>query len=321
MIIKEFWHTSPLESKIKSRDYLEIGNNVVVESLFSLVSNGTERIVAKGLVPEELKNIMQVPFMEGSFDFPVKYGYSLVGKVLQGERSLIGKTVHIMHPHQDYAIIPENHLTLIPKSVPPQRAVLASNFETAVNAVWDSNISIGDTILVCGFGIIGALISLIAKDIPGVHVFVHEIDTKRKQIAASLGFSIFEANMINSQQFDLAFNTSVSAGALQLCIDTTLPNSKIIEVSWYGKSPVNIRLGGSFHTGRKQIVSSQVSAIPLNKQNRYNFKTRKQLVFDLLQNEVFDKLPLQIIAFDEMPELFHQMRNNVYKEFATIVKY
>lgn len=321
MLIKEFWHTSQLNSEIQSTICPDIGQNILVKSTYSLVSTGTERIVANGLVPEELRKGMQVAFMKGSFDFPLKYGYSLVGKVLQGNRLLEGKTVHIMHPHQDYAIVPETHLTVVPDSVPAIRAVLASNMETAINAIWDSNISIGDTILVCGFGIIGALISLIARDIPGVKVYVHETEPGRKKIAASLGLSIFDANLPAIQQFDIAFNSSASEEALQLCIDTTKKNSKIIEVSWYGQKSVKISLGGSFHTERKQIVSSQVSEIPIHKQNHFDFTRRKQLVFDLLQNEIFDKLPFQVIAFDKMPELFQQLRSNNYKEFATIVKY
>lgn len=322
MISKEFWHINHRESEIREKELVTIDKcNLLIKSMYSFVSTGTEKIVANGLVPAELKDIMKVPFMEGRFDFPVKYGYSLVGKVIQGNPAWIGKTVHLMHPHQDYIVADETVLTIVPESIPAQRAVLASNMETAVNAIWDSGISIGNTVIICGFGIIGALIAIVARQIPGVNISIHETDINRRKLAASLGFEIYDTETPGFIAFDIAFNTSASGEALQLCIDTTLPQSKIIEVSWYGLTPVNIRLGGSFHVGQKQIIASQVSTIPLKKQSHFSYKRRKQLVFELLQNNIFDQLPFQFVEFENLPEVFNQLRNNKYKEFATIVNY
>jgi threonine dehydrogenase-like Zn-dependent dehydrogenase len=322
MIVHELWHIDPFHSEIRETNYPKIQTGLqTIQSVYSLVSTGTERLVANGLVPDSLKEIMKVPFMQGSFDFPLKYGYSLVGKVIKGDQALVGKTVHLMHPHQDYVIVPAGYLTIIPDAIPPQRATLAGNLETAVNAIWDSEISLGNRIIICGFGVVGALIAILAGQIPSTTVVIHETDLKRKEVAHTMGFEIFENENKSFQLFDIAFNTTASGEALQLCIDTTLPKSKIIEVSWYGSNAVNIRLGESFHTGQKQIVASQVSNIPQNKQSHFNQSRRKLLVFDLLRKDIFDKIPFHPVDFMQLPAVFDQIRNKTWDHFATLVKY
>jgi threonine dehydrogenase-like Zn-dependent dehydrogenase len=322
MIVSEWWHIDHIHSEILEKNYSDIEPDMqIVKSTYSLISVGTERLVAKGLVPDALKETMRVPFMQGSFDFPLKYGYSLVGIVIKGKPSLVGKTVHLMHPHQNFAIVPAEHLTIVPDSVPSQRAVLASNMETAVNAIWDSGISFGERIIICGFGVIGASIAILASQIPSTRVVIHETNPNRKNVALSMGFELFDTRNSGTQLFDVAFNTSASGEALQVCIDNTMPKSKIIEVSWYGINSVNVSLGGSFHTGQKQIVSSQVSNISENKQSHFNHLRRKQVVFDLLQNSIFDQLPFHFVDFKQLPNVFEQLRNDSYDQFATIVKY
>ena len=43
---------------------------------------------------------MRAPFMAGSFPFPVKYGYSIVGRIEDGPAELLGRDVFVLHPHQ-----------------------------------------------------------------------------------------------------------------------------------------------------------------------------------------------------------------------------
>ena len=158
MIIKEFWHTGPDQSTIIEKETATPGGStLLIKSMYSLVSTGTERIIATGKVPAEVQQFMTVPYMEGNFNFPVKYGYSLVGEVISGDEDLKGKLVHLMHPHQDLVMANSADIFPVPEGIPPQRAVFASNMETALNVVWDGNIGPGDRVLVCGFGNIGAL--------------------------------------------------------------------------------------------------------------------------------------------------------------------
>jgi len=168
------WHLSPTLSTLKQEESTIFGTQQIhIKSLYSLISTGTERLVATGKVPRKMHDPMRVPFMEGNFDFPVKYGYSLVGQIESlGEHQ--GKLVHLLHPHQDLLTIDNQIISYIPTEIPAKRAALASNIETALNAIWDSGVSVGDKVVVCGFGMIGGLVARLLSLLPAVEVVVLE---------------------------------------------------------------------------------------------------------------------------------------------------
>jgi len=317
----ELWHESAVKSAIRTVDLPQGGENqVLIESEYSLISLGTERLVAKGLIPHSISEEMQVPYMEGAFSFPCKYGYSLVGKVIHGPAGYLGRRVHVMHPHQDHAWVDIGSVYTLSEGIPPQRAVLASPLETAINAIWDSEISVGDSILVVGFGLVGALICLVAAGIPGVQVQVHETNENRRSMAAKLGFGLYQEKFPRVV-FDKAFNTSADEGGLQLCIDKTGNEGTIIEVSFYGVRQVSVMLGAGYHTGRKRIIASQVSRIPANRLVRWDYYRRKQLVFDLLKNDSFDSLMGESIPFTDSPDFFNTLRKGSIDAISVIINY
>ena len=138
-----------------------------VRSLFSGVSRGTERLVLAGLVPPSEWTRMRAPLQDGDFPFPVKYGYCAVGIVEAGPDALLGRTVFCLHPHQDCFIAPVGTLAVVPQDVPPRRAVLAANVETALNGLWDSGAGPADRIAVIGGGVVGLLTGYLAAGLPG----------------------------------------------------------------------------------------------------------------------------------------------------------
>ncbi len=320
MTICELWHSSSEKTLIIPKEYIvDDPSKILIKTSFSLISTGTERIVSKGLIPAQLWQSMKVPGMEGSFAFPLKYGYSLVGEVIEGDKKWIGKQVHLMNPHQDFVHVSPDHIYVIPEEVPPSRAVVASLMETAVNAVWDSNISIGDSVLVNGFGIIGALLTCVINQIPGVRVFVHEPNINRQQIAKSMDFNLFQNR--EEEKFDIAFNASANSEGLQFCIDKTEYEGTIVEMSWFGTESVELKLGANFHVQRQRIISSQVSKIPGIKLNRWNFKRRKALVFELLKNPIFDLLLKTQVPFSKAPETFDSIRKGNMNDICITFTY
>ena len=315
MMVRELWHTTSEKTLIIPVDYDTTDTTkILIKTSYSMVSTGTERIVSTGQVPPQLWQSMQVPNMAGSFAFPLKYGYSLVGKVIGGDKNWIGKYVHLMNPHQDFALVTPEQVSLIPDEVPAQRAVLASVLETAVNAVWDSGISIGDIVLVNGFGIIGALIASVASQIPGVKLYVNDTNINRKQLASLMGFKMIEDK--DTEQFDIAFNASAKGEGLQFCIDRTAYEGTIVELSWFGTGMVELKLGANFHVRRQRILSSQVSQIPGIKLNRWNYKRRKDLVFELLKNPMFDVLLKTQVPFSDAPKTFDLIRKGNSNEIC-----
>lgn len=277
----------------------------LVRSHFSAVSPGTERLVFAGDVPEALRGEMRVPYMAGDFGFPLKYGYSLVGRVeASGDAALLGRLVHLMHPHQECAIARDEDLFAIPEGVPAARATLAANLETAVNAIWDSGVAIGSRCLVVGFGVLGSLIARLLAAMAGTIVVVCDKDAAQRALAAELGFTACAPDEA-AGPFDVAFHVSASAEGLQLCIDATGFEATIVEASWYGTRAVELRLGGSFHNQRKRIVSSQVSSIAPPMRARWSYRRRKALVFDLLRDPAFDRHITEHVAFADLPAWFN----------------
>lgn len=319
MTIRELWHISPSKTIIKTAD-LDISDpeKLLIKTLYTLISSGTESVVCKGNVPPEIWNSMQVPNMEGGFVFPLKYGYSLVGEVIKGDEKWMGKKVHLMNPHQDYAFVLPEQVTEIPPDIPPQRAVLASIMETAVNAVWDSKISTGDCILVNGFGVVGAVVAILVSQFPGVQLCVHEINEERVQLAQSLGLN---TDIGKCEQFDVSFNTSSTGSGLQYCIEKTGFEGSIIELSWFGSNMVELNLGALFHIRRQRIIGSQVSSIPGFKVNRWDKERRKNLVFDLLKNKLYDSLLETKVHFMEGPAIFDMLRNDSKNKVCYIFQY
>ncbi len=317
--MQALWHLNSSVSKIQHDEEANSEGDCLVQARYSLISLGTERTIALGKVPPPLFESMKVPYMEGNFTFPVKYGYSLVGVVKEGPTQLLEKAVHLMHPHQDYCRVQATDLFLIPKAIPLKRATLASNMETAVNAVWDSQISLGDRVLVVGFGLIGSLVALLAKQLPGVEVQITETNELRKQKAQELKFAVI--NDLEKDRYDIAFHTSGTAQGLQTAIDAVGMEGRIVELSWYGDKTVELNLGTQFHTLRKKIVSSQVSSIPANKRHRWNYHRRKQTVFKLLENPIYDQLLDAEIPFFQTPQVFHQIRTGQWQPLTALVKY
>lgn len=307
MIATALWHQSTKQSILKKEQLLSPSDKeVVLLASYTLISNGTEKLVAKGLIPQSLSTQMRVPFMGGDFSLPIKYGYSMVGQI-EGKAGADFPYYHVMHPHQDRMVIPHTSLYQIPKTVPPKRAVLASNLETAVTAIWDGEVSIGDRVLVVGFGLIGSLVARLLSLLPAVQVFIAEQNDYRQQVAKQMGFN----KMGEEQGFDIAFNTSANATGLQTCIDRVGKEGMVVELSWFGSQPSSIQLGGSFHYDRKQIISSQVSQIPTEKSNRWDYLRRKQVVFELLQYSFFDQHLTHEIPFAKSPLFFKDLRENV----------
>ena len=304
VIAKSLWHLDQDRSAVREEVVSARGDQLLVRAQYSLISLGTERLISGARVPEALHQQMQVPYMAGNFLLPVKYGYSLVGRVHEPGAPIHQNLVHLMHPHQSMCCVSPDSLTEIPPDVPARRATLASNLETALNAVWDSEVGIGDRTLVVGFGLIGSLVARLLQLMPAVDVAIVEHDANRKAIALEMGFTVHE----DGAPYDVAFHTSASQEGLQKCIDSVGLEGRIVELSWYGDCTVELQLGGEFHAMRKQIVSSQVARIKSDRQSRWDLRRRKEVVFELLKNPVFDSHITHHVSLTEAAELFIRWR-------------
>ena len=172
-----FWVTEPGRGEIRPVALAEPGpDEVLVRTLRTGVSRGTETLVFGGRVPESQYATMRAPFQEGDFPGPVKYGYLNVGVVERGPSGLVGRTVFCLYPHQTAYVVPASAVTVVPDGVPPARAVLAGTVETAVNALWDARPLVGDRVAVVGAGMVGCCVARLMAGVPGTTVTLVDVD-------------------------------------------------------------------------------------------------------------------------------------------------
>ena len=276
---------------------------VLVRALFSGISRGTEALVFGGKVPDQEKERMRGPHMGGEFSFPVKYGYSMVGCVEDGPADMIGQEVFCLHPHQSAFTTTQEMVTTLPAGLPPERAVLAANMETALNIVWDAHILPGDRVVVFGAGVVGALVAFIAARIIGTDVVLVDHNPARRQIAEKLDVAFVESGALEGE-FDILINASAAAQALVTALDHAAFEARIVEASWYGDSQVTLPLGGAFHSRRLSLISSQVGAPPPERRARWSFSRRLSKALDLLRDDRLDALISGQTVFEDIVEAY-----------------
>ena len=273
----------------------------VVRSLFSGISRGTERLVFNGEVGRSEWERMRCPNQEGAFPFPVKYGYCATGVVEVGPGELLGRTVFCLHPHQDHFNAPLATLVPVPDGVPARRATLAANMETALNALWDSAAGPGDRIVVVGAGVVGLLVAALAARLPGAEVTVVDVDESRRPVAQTLGARFAPPKQAPGDA-DIVFHASATAAGLNAAISCAGFEGTIVEMSWYGDKPVQVDLGGAFHSRRLKLVSSQVGHVSPGRRSRWTHRRRVEAAVGLLAAmPALDVLVAEEIAFEDAP--------------------
>jgi NADPH:quinone reductase-like Zn-dependent oxidoreductase len=302
-----FWLREPGCGEIRTVTLPDPGrDDVVVRTLRSAVSRGTEALVFRGGVPPEQYAAMRAPFQEGEFPGPVKYGYLSVGAVEQGPPQLRGRTVFCLYPHQTAYVVPAAAVSIVPDGVPAARAVLAGTVETAVNALWDAAPLVGDRVAVVGAGMVGCCVARLLHRFPGVQVTVVDVDPGRAAVAAALGVE-FALPAEATDGCDLVVHTSATSAGLQRSLDLLAPEGTVIDLSWYGDAEVRLSLGGAFHTGRLGIRSSQVGAVSPARSARRTTADRLALALDLLRDPAFDVLLTGESQFGELPDVMPRL--------------
>ena len=299
MKAQALWYTAVGRTELREEAVAKPGpDEVSVEALHGALSRGTESLVFNGRVPSSEFDRMRAPFMGGAFPFPVKYGYSTVGRVAEGGDR--GRIVFALFPHQSVFTLPAEACVPVPKDIPPSRAILAANMETALNALWDGAPGPADRIAVVGAGVVGSLVAWLCGRLPGANVTLVDIDPSRTALAAKLGVGFAGPNGA-PQDCDVVFHTSGSGVGLATAINLAGDEAKIVEMSWYGDGDIALPLGGAFHSRRLTIISSQVGRVAPSHRPRWSYTRRLAAALDLLGDNRLDALIAPPIAFTDLP--------------------
>lgn len=319
---RALWIEAPREARLRAVPLAPPGQDeALVETLWSAVSRGTERLVFEGRTPRSEWERMRAPFQEGAFSFPVKYGYCAVGRVAEGPAELLGRIVFCLYPHQDRFIAPIAMLRPVPEATPARRATLAANMETALNALWDSGAGPGDRIVVIGAGVVGMLVAALAARLPGAEVLAYDREPSRAQILESLGARFVGAEALEGQGADVVFHASASPEGLALSLAAAGLEATIIELSWYGEGQVAAPLGGAFHANRLRLVSSQVGQVAPSRRPRWTYARRLDKALELLADPRLDALIAEEIAFADAPREIARVLAPGASGLATLFRY
>ncbi|MGI5412594.1 zinc-dependent alcohol dehydrogenase [Streptomyces chartreusis] len=318
---RAFWLRSPGEGEIREAVLPEPGEDeVLVRSLYSGVSRGTETLVFRGGVPENQHAAMRAPFQEGEFPAPVKYGYLSVGVVEAGPTALVGRTVFCLYPHQTRYVVPASAVTVVPDDVPAARAVLAGTVETAVNALWDAAPLVGDRIAVVGGGMVGCSVAALLARFPGARLQLVDADPRRAEVAEALGVG-FATPEDALGECDLVVHASATEQGLNSSLELLRAEGTVLELSWYGDRRVALPLGEAFHSRRLVIRSSQVGTVSPARRATRSYADRLALALDLLADPALDALVTGESAFEELPEVMPKLTSGEIPALCHRVRY
>lgn len=298
---RQFWIEAPGRGAVVSarlpprRDH-----ELTVRTLYSGISRGTEALVFRGEVPPSQYQAMRAPFQEGDFPGPVKYGYSSVGRVVEGPADIKGQVVFCLHPHQDRYLVPRDAAVRVPAGVPPGRAVLTANLETAVNVLWDARPVVGDRIVVVGGGVVGLLCAWLCRGMPGVDLTLVDPDPARAPIAAALDVP-FRTEAPERVDADLVIHASGHPDGLAAALAAAGVEGVVVEASWYGNRAVPLPLGEAFHSRRLTVRSSQVGRLAPDRTPRWDHARRLALALTLLGDARLDALITGEDRFEDLP--------------------
>jgi threonine dehydrogenase-like Zn-dependent dehydrogenase len=304
---RAFWVTGPGQGEIRSEPLVRCRpGEVRVRALYSALSRGTETLVFRGEVPPGEYARMRAPFQAGDFPHPVKYGYVSVGEVEEGPPPLHGRRVFCLHPHQTRYVVAAEAVRPLPEGVPPERAVLAANLETALNGLWDADPRIGDRIAVVGGGALGCLVAWLAGRMPGCEVELVDTNLRRATVARALGVA-FAAPGAARREADLVIHASGTPDGAALALELAGFEATVLELSWFGARAVPLPLGAGFHARRLTLKSSQVGNVATAQRARWSRERRLDLALRLLADATLDALVTGEDRFEDLPRVLARL--------------
>jgi 2-desacetyl-2-hydroxyethyl bacteriochlorophyllide A dehydrogenase len=311
-------HTIPLPS-IKE-------DEVLVETLCSAISAGTEMLVYRGEFPQ-LRDSHDA--VSSELKYPLPYGYACVGLVKetgkQVDKSWLGKSVFAFQPHSSSFIVHPSSLFPIPEALTPENACFLPNMETAVNLAQDGAPILGERVLVLGQGVVGLLTASLLREFPlETLTVVDSIERRRNAIAVEGQTSKVERLLpadLRRSTFDLTFELTGSPSALNTAIAHTAFSGRVVIGSWYGQKHAQIDLGGSFHRSRIRLISSQVSTISPELSGRWDKSRRFDVAWQALERIQPQKWITHRFSLNEAEKAYRLLDENPQETIQVIFEY
>ncbi len=226
------------------------GNLVRVQTLYSGVTNGTER-----------NDLIGGNYATPSESLPATWGYQNVGRVIEAGpdcRDLkVGDVVYSSADHVEYAVFTEDWLLVkLPETVDRTHAALFGMTSVAMRTCRHADLRMGERVLVVGAGFIGQMAAQIA-DAMGARVTICDIDAARLETARRLG-AVETAFLSDTSgwtehvpisSFDAVIDVAGAPGMEDRLIDAVRARGRVLLIA--GRSQVNY----TFNLGQAHEVT------------------------------------------------------------------
>lgn len=307
-------------------------DEVLVETICSAISAGTEMLVYRGQFPQ-LTDVHDG--LSSNLSYPLAYGYACVGQVVEIGKMVnvewLNKLIFAFQPHTSHFIAKANSLIPIPQSLNPESACFFPNMETAVNLVQDGAPILGERVLVLGQGMIGLLAASLLREFPLDKLVTADFYELRQKASNGIGgLKSFDSSLASfreaalayaHEKFDLTFEVSGSPSALNDAIELSAFSGRIVLGSWYGQKSAEINLGGTFHRSRIKLISSQVSTISPDLSGRWDKSRRFDTAWKSLERIKPDKWITHRFPIEEAQEAYRLLDENPQETIQIIFDY
>lgn len=341
MLRQALYFIGPGQVEIREEPLPEPGPvEVLVQTLVSAISPGTELLLYQNLFPLEIPVDATIPALTGTFHYPLKYGYAAVGRVVATGAQVPGdwqdRLVFAFHPHESHFVAAPEELLPVPAGLSPETAAFLPNMETAVTLALDGAPLLGEQVVVFGQGIIGLLLSAILAQMPLAALLTLDLYPRRRLASESLGATAsldpgaqevltrLRAFLPAHRHYpgaDLAYEVSGQPAALDQAIAITGFHGRIVIGSWYGRKTAPLHLGGIFHRSRLRLISSQVSTISPPLSGRWSKPRVLAQAWHLLQHLPLSPLITHTIPFHRAPAAYELLAHHPGETLQVLLTY
>jgi 2-desacetyl-2-hydroxyethyl bacteriochlorophyllide A dehydrogenase len=339
MIRHALYFVGPRRLEVREEDICEPGpGEVLVETLVSGISAGSEMLVYRGEAPQEMPVDMTIPALaEGRLAFPLKYGYSCVGRVRelgpQVAESWLGHLVFSFQPHQSRFVARTADLSVLPGDVTPEEAVFLPSLETAVTLVLDGRPLIGEAVVVMGQGVVGLLTTALLSRFPLCRLITLDAYPRRRESSMEIGAeesldpedsetpSRLKGLLASTSGADLVYELSGHPSALDRAIEACGFAGRVIVGSWYGRKRTTVDLGTTFHRSRIRLISSQVSTLSPELTGRWQKARRLDAAWQWLREIRPGRFITRRVPFDQAGQAYQLLDRDPSQDLQVVLAY
>lgn len=305
---------------------------VQVHTACSAISAGTEMLLYRGEAPSGLAADAHLPALSGLLAYPLKYGYCAVGRVTacgpEVDVNWLGRAVFAFNPHESAFNASIRDLQLVPEGVSTADAAFLPHIETAVNLILDGEPRLGEVVVVLGQGVVGLLTTALLAQHPLSLLTLDGYSLRRERsLALGAAHSLDPADLaqagalLGPRRADLVYELSGRPEALDAAIALVGEHGRIVVGSWYGQRRAALDLGGHFHRGRVQIISSQVSQLPPALYGRWDRARRFETAWRQLAHVQPSRLVTHRFPFSQAAQAYQQLAEKPQETLGVLLEY